>query len=227
MRILLLAAALAVAIPGHARSAPCLTDTLAGYIALGSGGCTIASASFHDFASLDLPFGALAIAPETIVVTPLVADPSQPGLQFAIDVAVGPEELREVLIGYQVTAPSLQAARLSIAGSSVTGDGAVTGVEDLCLAGSFAPGAPTDCTGTPDSLIVFDVGVEFDLLEEIGFAPVGSLAVVKDLAVDGGLEGTASLASAINQFVIPEPTTALLAGIGALGLALHRRPRRS
>ena len=73
-------------------------------------------------------------------------------------------------------------------------------------------------------LIVFDIGVDQDLVETLAFAPVGSLAVVKDIAVDGWLLGAAALLVASNEFrSAPEPAGALLVAAGLLGASLSRR----
>jgi hypothetical protein len=224
MRSLAPLAMLALLWPATAEAAPCAPGTLASYVALGAGGCTVGFASFEAFGVLAVPFGATPIAPEDVFVTPVAPDPSRARLEFQLDAEASAGELLEILIGYTVSAPLLVAhARLALEGTSVTQDGVVTAVEDLCLAGSFDPGGPTGCTGFPLVMIAFDIGVDQDLLETLAFAPVGSLAVVKDIAVDGGLTGAAALVAASNEFVAPEPAAALLVAAGLLGLARRRR----
>ena len=225
MRALALLAALMSFAPSVAGAAPCAPGSLASYIALGAGGCTVGFASFEAFGVLDVPFGAVAISPDDVLVTPSAPDAASARLEFELDVAAEALELLEILIAYRVSTLSLLArTALAIEASSATGDGVVTAIEDLCLGGSFAPGGPTGCTGTPEVLIVFDIGIDQDLLETLAFAPVAALAVVKDIAVDGGLAGAAALLSASNEFrAAPEPAAALLLSTGLLATALLRR----
>lgn len=209
-----------------AAAAPCAVGTLASYIALGATGCTVGAASFEAFSVVDVPFGSTEVSPADVLVTPL-ASPT-PGLTFQFDLDAAAGDLFEILVAYEVSAPvGLRGVNLAIEGSSATGDGVVTAVEDLCLGGSFGSGSVIGCDGIPETLIVFDIDVERDVVEELFFAPVSSIGVVKDIAVDGGLEGTAALASASNAFhLVPEPSSVSLLSAGALGLASWRRLRR-
>ena len=92
---------------------------------------------------------------------------------------------------------------LSMSGSSVTPDGAVTAVEDKCGGGTFGgsdPSAP--CSGTLiGPLIVFDIGTIADLTETTSdFAMTSFFDVFTEIAVDGGLDGSASLGTVTTEF---------------------------
>jgi hypothetical protein len=100
----------------------------------------------------------------------------------------------------------------------VAPDGVNTVVELLCLGEAFA--FDEFCDSSTETLIVFDIGIDADLTESISIASLNTLGVVKDIVIDAGLAGSASLDAATNQFmVVPEPQTvvsvslALLAGI--------------
>jgi hypothetical protein len=220
-----LAAALAAIVSWSfdAEAAPCAADTLAGYVALGAGGCEIGSTSFQSFGVLEVPFGALEIDPADVLVTPLVDDPLRPGLSFVLAAAATANELLEVLVAYQVAAPLLRGAEVALDGSSVSGDGAVTAIEDVCIGGVFDPDGPTGCTGLDEALIAFDVGFDAEPSVTLLFEDASLLAVVKDIAVDGGLEGAASLAGVTNRFLVPEPATALLLAVGLAALGCRSR----
>jgi hypothetical protein len=215
---------LAVLSPTAASAGLCVPDSLAGYILLGGTGCTIGNALFSQFATFAPPGFATEIDADNIAVTPLDLA-SGPGLQFAVNATAGPGEVLQALFGYQASGMTFVGNRLSIAGTQVTPDGVVTVVENKCLGGVFDPD-PTTCTETPDALIVFDLGVDAELEALVAFGGVALIGVVNDVVIDGGLGGSAELASATNQFsAVPEPATGLLLAAGAaLGALRLRRP---
>ena len=210
-----------------AAAAPiCGTGTLQSYIALGSEGCMIGDNRFFGFTSAQVPDGATAVLPAAVGVVPLNI-PLNPGLRFDVNLNAGARQWLDIVIGYNVTGAPIVGNTLSMSGASVTGDGAVTVVEDKCLNGSFAAAGPFACTGTAAGLVTYAVVGEAMLVDSLRFAPVNRIGVFKDIGVDGGLAGSASLISATNTFqVVPEPSTVCLTGAGALLLAAARVRRR-
>ncbi|MBI4527707.1 MAG: PEP-CTERM sorting domain-containing protein [Deltaproteobacteria bacterium] len=230
-RLLFLTAVLSfsITISGSAALAVvCVPDSLAGYIGLGAGGCTIGEALFVDFVSLPIPGAATQIQPQNITVTPL-SSPFNFGLEFGVNLTPGPGEFLDAVIGYAVSGAPFIGNTLSIAGASATGDGAVTTVEDKCLGGIFDPTGPTGCSGVHNTLIVFAIEGDADTLEQLAFAAVTGIGVVTDIGVDGGSAGTAALTSATNQFqIVPEPATIVLlaSGLSGMGLFFSRRRKK-
>lgn len=226
MKKLILAAGLILALATGGLATPCAMGSLTSYIDLGSTGCTVGDSLFSEFFTLALPTGATGVSTDDILVNPLTGL-SIFGLEFQVNFSAGPGELVEALIAYQVTNTAFSAALLSMAGSAVDADGAVTAVEDLCLGGIlFFPGA---CFGgiAANPLIVFDIGLDSETSAQLSFAPSGLIGVVLDIGVDGGLGGSGSLASATTQFetqslAVPEPPSAWLALAGICGLGLLR-----
>jgi hypothetical protein len=99
----------------------------------------------------------------------------------------------------------------------------VTATQDVCPDGSFFPGIPAGCPGAASTLITFVSESDSLLTENAGFAGAAFLDVFADIAVDGGLAGSAGLGSVTLSFsTIPEPSTAALL---ATGLALLARSR--
>ncbi|MEO5742251.1 MAG: PEP-CTERM sorting domain-containing protein, partial [Vicinamibacterales bacterium] len=240
MRRLVFGAMLTLAIPTLTTAAPiCTTGTLAEYVALGSGGCMVGSALFADFGTSVLNPLATAIEPGEISVAPLITG-STVGLAFLLDATAGAGELLDVLIRYEVTGLnglSFIANSLSMSGSAVDPDGVVTAVEEKCAGGNFqGPDPSTVCAGnTVGPLIVFDIGLDSDLLESAFLSsPASFFDVFTEIAIDGGLDGQAALGIVTNEFdftptqtVIPEPATLLLLSSGLAGAFVRRRRRRS
>lgn len=207
----------------EALAAPCTTSTLAAYLGLGSSGCTIGSFRFSDFGLLTPPTGSIPF--RSVTVTPVAVGMSI-GLDFGVSAGAGAGVLLDDLISYRISGigASLDGASLFFTGSSTTGDGAVTVVENLCVGGLFlgADGV-SGCSGTPRNLIVVDTFGSTDPLMSLAFLSALSLAVVTDIGVDGGTAGSASLISASNRFRIaasrvPEPSPLLLVVAGLLAL---------
>ena len=225
-RSALLAAAFVLVLSGRSQAAPlCGADSLTNYLSLGS--CSIGGATFSNFSLVTpLPTGANAVPANSVIVLPFSTATSV-GFQFLFDVTSTSFQLNELLFGYLASAAGFTDATLSMPGATASGDGVVTAIQDLCIGGSFTTGSLAGCSATQDANVAFAIDGDQSLSETLSFASVPLLGIVNDIAVDGGLNGNASLAGGItNSFTVtspvPEPATV---GLVFTGLAWMLRSR--
>jgi hypothetical protein len=201
---------------GVGMAAPCVDDSLDNYFALGGTGCTIGSVQFTDF------------FPEFNSYTPL--DPSLvrltptafPGFLVTLNAAAGQGETLQSTFSFFATGMTFGSAGVGLIGSAVTGDGVNTGLVLI---------APDIFDPPSGAAIAFDIGFDASLFESTTFPQMGSIFVVMDFTVDGGLVGSASLTQGEVRFgagdgaIIPEPSTWVLMGAGGVVLLYLSRSR--
>ncbi len=202
-------------------SPACANDSLSGYIALGASGCTIGANILSDFGALSGISGATPIASATISLSPFGSGAS-PGLTTTVNVSASAGSMLEALFTYRISGNSYGDSAIGLGGSSETGDGAVTGLQNFCADGTFGPDGVSGCTGTPGSLTTLD-GVQNS--DATSFSAASFLTVTDDLTVDGGLAGSASAGTLSNQFsTVPEPGSILLTAVGFIfAMAIRRK----
>ncbi|RNC66699.1 MAG: PEP-CTERM sorting domain-containing protein [Desulfuromonadales bacterium] len=223
-KILTLATGVFLLFVSTASAVTCASDTLGAYLGLPSTGCKVGGVIFSGFTPRNdlLQTGATPLAPAAITVNP-VNGSLNPGLEFVVNLAVGPDEpgtLLQAVFGFTVSGAAFDGATLTMDGASATGDAAVTVVKEI---GGFSP------------LIIFATALDADILEQLTLPSAGPLDVIMDITADGGFDGngTSTLRSATAQFlisqaqpgVIPEPSTLALVALGFAGFALTRSRR--
>lgn len=205
--------------------APCVSGTLQSYINLGVTGCTVGGVDYSAFAIVPGQNGATQINPNSITVTP-------GGTQYltmlllTLNQTANPGTLLESIFRVR-TAGLLTGASVTLGSPVVTGDGAATGILDVCAGGMFAGTAPTGCSATAGSTAAFAIaGGPNQLFDSVAFAPNSFFDIFFDISVDGGASGSAVLSSAtLGVNAAPEPSAILFvaAGIGAIGFLRLRR----
>lgn len=238
-RILLLGAALLqFALIAPAFAVPCMSQTLASFIALGAMGCTIDGVEFSDFSeAAPLQLGATRIDSDDVTLTPITGT-SSPGFSISSPTAItaAPGELFELFFGFNATpAPGFSFNSNTImldSTASATGEAAITLIEAKCLNGTFS--APFGCSPPASDVIlaVFAIDGVSDLTVTATFPPASFFDVFIDLIVDGGPDlsaGQATLGPTLGEFrltqvgsngtPVPEPAswTLLLIALLALG----------
>jgi hypothetical protein len=216
-------------LPAPAFATPCVSGSLASYVALGAGGCNVGTAQFFNFLDLPLQGGAAAIPDSAVFVNP-VDDADGRGFRFDVNSDAAAGDLFERVIGFSLSGPGFIGSRLALTGTTATFDGGVTVLQKGCVGAEFGPGQ--FCNGNDAPLSAFDLDLFGQSLEDsLTFAPAALLGVIVDITVDGGEAGAAGLASVTTQFaagptaptLVPEPATLSLLALGlAAGTRRHR-----
>jgi hypothetical protein len=188
-------------------------------------GCTIGGNTLSEFKTLSGISGATPIATMDVTLTPIGGN-LDPGFTAQINMMAGAGTILEALFTYKISGNSYIDSAILLAGSSETGDGAVTDIQNYCAGGTFGPDGVSGCTSVAGSLLTLD-GIQQN--DQKSFGGASSLSVTDDFTLDGGLAGSSSGGSITDQFTAtastatPEPLSLALAGLGlvfVLGLKL-------
>jgi len=183
--------------------------------------CTSGNLTFSTFgysssanpAGSAIPASGLSVTPQTTM--------GDEGFQFGGGWNVGTQaggvaSFQDSVVSFTVTSGAITDLHLFFNGS-FTGTGTTFVKESYCLNGPLA-GCPAPNSGM---ITVTNPPPVFNAV--VFFAPVTSVSVSKDIHVDSGTNGTASISQVINSFSNPEPLSFVLLGSGLLGLGLLRK----
>ena len=222
MKQVLLLALTTVAMSQLGVAASCGSGSLADYVALGPGGCTIGSDTLSDFQVLTGFSGGTAIAPGSVTITPM-GGTYTPGFTISVNQSASSANPLEAIFTYDISGLMYTGIAAVLGGSSETMDGGVTGLVNFCEGASFGPDGVDGCAVTNGSLLTLD-GVQNS--DSGTFAKVSFVNVTDDLTIDPGTGGTAKGGTLTNSFTaVPEPVTSALTGLG-LALAGGLKFRR-
>jgi hypothetical protein len=197
-----------MAIVSSSSAGTCVTGSLASYVALGVGGCTIGGDTFSNFMDLGGTFGATQLNPAAVTITPLGGS-LNPGLTASVrQTATG--SIVETMFSYDVSGITYIGESITLSGASETGTGAVSDIQNYCEGGNFGPNI-SGCAGTSGTLLTVD-GVQNQ--DSATFDPPHFLNLIDDLTLDG-TGGSASGASITDRFTaVPEPTAVMITVLG-------------
>ena len=221
---LLIVFALVLAVAASAGTM-CIPGTLQDYVNLAPDvGCTLNGFTFENFELAPVLAGATPIDPTTVQVTP---GGGSPQLLFTLNSSAGPGQIFESFFRFNVVGGAMTGASILLGNPLASGDGAVTGILDVCAGGLFLGIEPIGCeTGISGTAIPFATA---DLTVPFGAVTLPAsnfFDIFVDLTIDGGLSGFASLDSA-TVAITPEPSAMLTmaAGLALFTLAGTRRRR--
>ena len=137
----------------------------------------------------------------------------------------------EAFFDYRLSGASFTRSTITGSNATVTGNGSVTDIQNLCGAGTFGLDGVSVCSGTTLGPLV----ISSPDTQSVTFPGVAFLSVTDDVVIDGAQSGTAQAGRFVDLFsanvvsTVPEPGTILITGLGAaLFFASNKlRSRRS
>lgn len=199
---------------------PCTSTNLANYISLGPAGCTFDGYTLANFQALPGTPGYTEIANSAVNITP-VGGAFNPGITASVTETVAAPANDEINFAYTISGANFRSETIILSGTSETGDGGVTDIQNYCEGGTFGPGGINGCP----TLLTVD-GVQNQ--DSVNFGLPTLLTVADDLVISGGVSGSATAGDITDQFTtVPEPASPLITGAGLLCFAWSRLRRRS
>ncbi len=178
------------------------------------------------FVTLTGSTGGTPISPTAVTIMP-TGGTANPELTFGVSLTASAPNVDEAIFNYNISGPAYLTDVITLSGSSETGNGDVTDVQNYCVSGHFGPDGVDGCTGLSSGALVTIDGVQ--QTDNTSFSGPTSLSITDDFVLDSGGTGSATGGTFADQFTAtgatPEPGAFLLTGTG-LVCAVLRRFRR-
>jgi hypothetical protein len=224
--ILFIAVLALVAVPAHADTTTCPTGALTAYL-VGGFTCSTGTLTFSNFSWA--PGGTNTPTAASVGVTPITTGVD--GFSFNPALSVnnsggGPAftaQSADLTVFYTVTGSNITDLELGFNGG-FSGAGSSEVTEMYCL--GFASLSGCNVSHPAGEIQVTNPPANFS--QSVTFAPVGVLAISKDIEVQTGPTGSAgqaSISTVSNQYSVPESASLTLLGLGLLGLAVAKRSK--
>jgi hypothetical protein len=208
-----------------AYASDCPTTTYDNYIVSGFS-CGIQDQTYSEFtySGTSNPPG-FAIPAGSIAVTPLttMGDPgfqwSAPWFASTSSGILAQDSLLQFNVNVNPGGAPITDLTLTIGGMGFQGTGAVVVDETACLGAVL----PTCTGGSVVTLEVYDSSSGSKFSDTVNFAGVNEVSVDKDIELQAGTNGQATLSVVTDQFgggssTVPEPGTLSMLGIGAMAV---------
>ncbi len=188
---------------------------------IGTDGLLVGDKLFADFSYTNVNnIGVIFPDASSIAVTPVIVGDSF-GLRFNGPWLANPGEALDSTVRFSVEATDpdlyISEAQLFVTASSVALDGSVSISENLF------DGAPPTSNEIGD-LSYFETDDDIFASNTTEFDPIKKVWVVKNIALEGQAFGFAHLSEFYQVFVqVPEPSSAILVGLGAITILRRRR----
>ena len=189
----------------------CVPGTLASYISLGAGGCMIGTNTVSNFIALSGTSGATPISTASVNIT-TSGGTSNPTLLFTVSQSPGQGAAVETIFDYRIAANTYTNSTLTLSGSSETGSGGVTDLQNICIGGTWGASGVTACSsGKTASLTTVD-GIQN--MDSSALTAAAFLSVTDDIELDGPATGAVGTDSFTATTAAPEPATWYLFAMG-------------
>jgi len=208
---------LALSVPSVYAS-PCVSASLASYVALGAGGCGVGPFTVKDF-SYSVVSANVAISGSDIMVTPVFGPDSFALLFSSTSWNISGSQFAHHLLAYTWDPGSIRSLEDILNTSTPVAPGVAKITTDACRDAAFVGNL---CSTTVDSILVSHNGITPNLVAAVNYSPpIGTIGIRNLIELDAN-GASSQFDSFSNTVFVPEPGSWLLVLVGLLWVAGRR-----